>query len=72
MSTDVQYMSKQIIKNLVGWAIVGAAVDEDGESFGFIIGRRDPKTKKYERKTIWVDCDAEGNGPGWLNMEDAP
>ena len=76
MSTNAEFMANEISAKLAGWTIVQATVDSpdpyagDQQSFGFVVGRRNPKTKLVERKTVWVDCDAEGNGPGWLNMED--
>lgn len=69
MSTDAEYMVDEIVTKLVGFRIVQATVSEDGESFGFVV-ERDPHGKPIERKTVWVDCDAEGNGPGWLKVED--
>ena len=65
---NCEYMSNEIIKKLMGWQIVGAALSGDHESFGFVISR-DPHGKPIQRKTVWVDCDAEGNGPGWLSVE---
>jgi len=65
---DVKYAADQL-KALVGWRIVATMVTEDGESYGFVV-ERDPHGKPIERKKCWVDCDPEGNGPGWIQIED--
>jgi len=70
MTTDSEYMSQEILEKLVGWRIVGSALSDDGESFGLIVqSPRHNVNEGPKRKTVWVDCDAEGNGPGWLNIE---
>lgn len=56
---------KQIEEKLVGKTIVGAckcAVAAGG--FGFIAKSLDGETVR-----VWVDMDAEGNGPGHLDVE---
>ena len=72
MSSDAQFTADQIIKHLVGGKITGAiATFEDGaannhfEDFaGFVV-------KKGNRTiNVWVQSDAEGNGGGWLGLED--
>ena len=72
MSSDAQFTADQIIKHLVGGKITGAiATFEDGaaenhfEDFaGFVV-------KKGNRTiNVWVQRDAEGNGGGWLALED--
>ncbi len=65
MSTDAQYMVKEIMSKLVGAIIIDAitSTDDDDATFGFIVRRDD---KEFP---VWVDCDAEGNGPGWLSIE---
>ncbi len=60
--TNEQYMCDQI-QPLVGSKIIGAATTSDGESFGIVI-------KKGKTETVlWVACDPEGNGSGWLDIE---
>jgi len=60
MSTDAEYMTEQMKKKLLGKTITEIVITEDKESFGF----------KVDGETlVWVDCDPEGNGPGWLSME---
>ena len=54
------YMVKQIVQHLVGHKIVQALTDKEGDSFGFLL---DNGTE------VFVDCDAEGNGPGHLAIE---
>ncbi len=63
--SELNYLAEQINEHLVGGKIVGAIISEDKEFFGF--GVLMPNKK---RKVVWVDMDAEGNGPGWLNIED--
>ena len=60
---DVKYAADQL-KALVGWQIVATTITPDNESYGFVI------QKDKKRKVCWVDCDPEGNGPGWLQIED--
>lgn len=67
-SEDVSYAADRL-KELVGWQIVGTVTTEDRESYGFIV-QRDPHGKPIERKTCWIDCDPEGNGPGWIAIEE--
>ena len=60
--TNEEFMIEKI-KPLTGAKIIGAATTADGESFGLVI-------KKGKTETVlWVMCDAEGNGSGWLDIE---
>jgi hypothetical protein len=61
-SEDVTYAANEL-KKLVGGTIVATTITEDKESYGFVVER------KGKRTTCWVDCDPEGNGPGWIQME---
>lgn len=62
--SDVEYMYDEIKKRLVGGKIVTAYVDEEGVYFGF-------KVRVGGRVlNVWVNQDAEANGPGWLNIEE--
>ena len=72
MSSDAQFTADQIIKHLVGGKIIQAiqtfedgAPEEHFEDFaGFVV-------KKGNRTiNVWVQSDAEGNGGGWLALED--
>ena len=63
MSTDSKYMSEQIKERLLGGTITEVVLTADEQSFGFKV------TTDAERVLVWVDRDAEGNGPGWLSME---
>jgi len=65
MSTDVEYMVEEMNK-LVGYKITGTVITEDKDGFGFVI------EKGEQRKTAWVDCDAECNGPGWVSVQEFP
>ena len=63
MTTNCQFQAKEINEKLSGATIVNATIDSNGETFGFIV-ERNGKTFN-----VWVDCDAEGNGPGWLAID---
>jgi len=63
---DVIFAANEL-KKLIGYTIVDTVVTEDDSSYGFIV-ERDPHGKPIERRVIWVDCDPEGNGPGWLSI----
>ncbi|MDF7826991.1 hypothetical protein P4B35_23405 [Pontiellaceae bacterium B12227] len=58
----------RLVPELVGLTIKSGAVDESGEFWGFVAeGQRGQKTVK---KVVFVNCDPEGNGPGFLEIED--
>jgi hypothetical protein len=57
-------MSDLIQRQLIGSEIIVSLKTEDGESFGFRVKTRDKRVLD-----VWVDCDAEGNGPGWLAIQ---
>lgn len=48
---------------LVGSKIVGLAYDEDSDVYALVL-QKDGGPKKV----AWILCDAEGNGPGWLDI----
>lgn len=62
-TSNAEYMAKYIHKELVGWKIIGTITDPDNEDYGFIV------KKGKEEKNVWVSRDAEGNGPGFLEIE---
>jgi hypothetical protein len=64
MSHDVQYMTEQVQRKLLDSTIITSLKTEDGESFGFRV-----RTKDKAIFDVWVDRDAEGNGPGWLAIQ---
>ena len=58
----------RLVPELVGLTITGGAVDESGEFWGFTVeGTKGGKTVK---KVVFVLCDPEGNGPGFLEIGD--
>ena len=73
MSNDARYMSDQILKHLVGGKITQALTtfeddaEEDyfGDFAGFIV------TKGKRKIHVWVQSDPEGNGGGFLALEDS-
>jgi hypothetical protein len=57
-----------LIPELIGLTITGGCVDDTGEFWGFTAeGKRGRKTVK---KVAFVLCDPEGNGPGFLEIEE--
>jgi len=63
MSHDADYQKKLIADQLIGATITGIVEDPDAsEFFGFVA-----KNGQWEH-VVWVNCDAEGNGPGWLDL----
>lgn len=64
--SNAEYMAEEIGKKLIGCRITGALISDDGESFGFRVENGGPDGPI----AVWVDCDPEGNGPGWLSIEE--
>ena len=63
--SEIDYLLKQINEHLVGGKIISSVISDDKESFGIRV--------KMPNKTVkvgWIDMDAEGNGPGWISIED--
>ena len=72
MRTEVDFFAGEI-KQLIGFTIVDVVVTKDKESWGFIVERQPvPGVSKLAEKICWVDCDPEGNGPGFIKVEEAP
>ena len=58
----------RLVPELAGLTITGGAVDDTGEYWGFTAkGKQDGKTVE---KTVFVMADPEGNGPGFLEIND--
>ena len=51
------------MKKLIGKKITGAILDHDGEMWGFRV-----ENKNGDSLLVWVLCDPEGNGPGFLEV----
>ena len=67
-TTFVEACLDRLVPELVGMTIVGGTVDDSGEFFGFTVeGKRGGKAAK---KVVFVLCDPEGNGPGFLEIEE--
>jgi hypothetical protein len=64
MKKDVEYFAEDA-EVLVGGMVVGIIVDTDNEFFGLAVRKND---KKYH---VWVLQDPEGNGTGFLDIEEA-
>ena len=74
MSNETQFVKaclERLVPELMGLAITSGVVDDTGEFWGFTVeGKRDGKAV---RKTVFVLADPEGNGPGFLEInEDTP
>jgi hypothetical protein len=65
MSHGVQYCVKQLGK-LIDGRIHRVFQSDDGRSFGIRVVTLDGRP--YD---VWIDQDAEGNGPGWAVPEEA-
>lgn len=67
-SAHVKACLGRLIPELKGLTITGGAVDESGEYWGFVAkGKKDGKPAE---KVVFVNCDPEGNGPGFLEIEE--
>ena len=58
----------RLAPGLVGLTITGGAVDDTGEFWGFTA--EGVKGGAAVKKVVFVLCDPEGNGPGWLEIND--
>jgi predicted RNA-binding Zn-ribbon protein involved in translation (DUF1610 family) len=67
-TTFVQACLKRLVPQLVGMTIKGGAVDPTGEYWGF--KAEGMKAGRSVRKTVFVLADPEGNGPGFLEVND--
>ena len=64
MTSKAKYMADQIGESLAGARIVQAMITPDEDAFGFVA-----KLPDGSLTAVWVSCDAEANGPGWLHIE---
>ena len=69
MDTEAQYMADQISEKLIGWRITGAIITDASDGPDQRFGLQVKKAGKTQH--LWIDCDAESNGPGWMAIEDA-
>ena len=74
MSNNTQFVKacmERLTPQLTGLTITGAAVDDTGAFWGFVAEGK--KAGKIVKKTVFVLADPEGNGPGFLEInEDKP
>jgi len=61
--TESEWFAENI-QEIIGTRIVNAVVSNDKESWGFRVAFPNGKFK-----IVWVSCDPEGNGPGFLDIE---
>lgn len=67
---DVEFLAVEVLPALVGAKISGIATNQpNGEmgtaGIGLIV-----LLTSGEHKVVWIDRDEEGNGPGWVAIED--
>ena len=67
---DVEFLASEVLPALVGAKISGIATNQpNGEmgtaGIGLIV-----LLTSGEHKVVWIDRDEEGNGPGWVKIED--
>ena len=62
-NADITVAADQM-KPLVGGRIIDTVITPDSDSYGFVVRKGD------ETKVCWVDCDSEGNGPGWIAIQE--
>lgn len=74
MTTEAQYVVEQLTK-LIGYTIEEVTVGDGG--FPAILVRKRTRSSEsgpmgYTFTRYWIDIqsDAEGNGPGWANVEE--
>lgn len=67
---ETEFLAEWIKNNLAGTTIRNAVISEDKEDVGFQVVRKVEGRGNYEVLTVWVLRDPEGNGPGWLTMEE--
>tara|TARA_R100000306_G_C4342003_1_gene125709 strand:- start:626 stop:877 length:252 start_codon:yes stop_codon:yes gene_type:complete len=74
MSADARYMKDQIIKHLVNGKIISSLQtweegSKEGDPFSEFAGFQVKVPGRKEPLNVWVQRDAEGNGGGWLSIE---
>lgn len=67
---DVEYLAAEVLPALIGATIIGVVTDQpNGEEMGTagigLIVHVDGG-----HKVVWIDRDEEGNGPGWVKIEE--
>ena len=61
---------EQHYRQIVGATIIGLAVDDTDNDFGDDIWALKLKTKNGRAAIAWIMADPEGNGPGFLAIDD--
>lgn len=61
---------ERLMPELAGLTITGGVVDSTGEFWGF--KAEGMKAGRMIRKTVFVLADPEGNGPGFLEIQNEP
>ena len=71
MSEQTEYVDScldRLVPELVGLKVTGGAVDESGEYWGLVLEGK--KGKKKVKKVAFVLADPEGNGAGFLEINE--
>lgn len=66
MNGNTKYLLDELNEKIVGGRITSTIATTDGESFGI---RVEVNGKRFN---CWIDCDPEGNGPGFVGIEEVP
>jgi len=72
-SDDDARWCKDQLKKFVGYEIVSICEDPENNSYGLVIERSDDidaAALGANRTLLWIDCDPEGNGPGFVSIEE--
>lgn len=64
-----EFLAKEITEKLVGTTINNAVISKDKEEVGFQVVKKAQGRGNYEVITVWIMCDPEGNGAGFLSIE---
>ena len=68
---NVEFLAEQVLPELLGSTIVGVATDQpNGEEMGTAGIGLIVHLAGGGHKVVWIDRDEEGNGPGWVAIEE--
>ena len=62
-ATEAESTAMFLGEKIVGYRIMNTIISADKEFWGFQM-----ENDKGNVKYAWVNCDPEGNGPGWLDI----
>ena len=70
MKTEQEYLAELINEKLRSTVIKNACIDPTGELVGLEVVRKGKGRGNYDVFPVWILRDPEGNGSGWLEIED--